>query len=126
MKKFDEARASHQAAFDMFYAANGNNYKTSQARLKLADYKIREGRLDDAWQDYKIVMNSFEGNHFYKPELARTKIKASRLQKMKGNHLLTQELTQQAQVLLDAIGISTDAASMTDAEMTKMVRIWSR
>lgn len=47
--KHDEAFVSHQAALDMFYAANGNNYKTAQARLKVAEHLSRKGRFQEAW-----------------------------------------------------------------------------
>ncbi|KIW25277.1 uncharacterized protein PV07_08468 [Cladophialophora immunda] len=123
---FDDARASYQAAVDMFYAANGNNYKTSQARLKLADHKIREGLLEEAWQDYKLVIEAFERNSHYKRELARTEIKAARLQTLMDNSLLSATLIKQAQALLDELGVSASARSITEAETPRMVRIWSR
>ena len=41
--KHKEAAATHEAAFEMFYAANGNNYRTAQARLKLAEHFVRQG-----------------------------------------------------------------------------------
>ncbi|OQV03245.1 hypothetical protein CLAIMM_08314 [Cladophialophora immunda] len=126
LRKFDDARASYQAAVDMFYAANGNNYKTSQARLKLADHKIREGLLEEAWQDYKLVIEAFERNSHYKRELARTKIKAARLQTLMDNSLLSATLIKQAQALLDELGVSASARSITETETPRMVRIWSR
>jgi hypothetical protein len=49
LEKYEEAAATHQAAAEMFYAANGNNYKTAQARLKHAVHLAREGRPNDAW-----------------------------------------------------------------------------
>lgn len=47
--KLDEAAAIHEEAFRMFYAANGDNYKTAQGRLKHAEHLGRAGRDKEAW-----------------------------------------------------------------------------
>lgn len=46
--RLDEAAAVHQEALEMYYAANGNNYKTAQARLKHAEHLARAGRDEEA------------------------------------------------------------------------------
>ena len=144
--KHKEAAATHEAAVEMFYSANGNNYKTAQARLKLAEHRAKEGLVQEAWQvydshpssdcarfahdpsrrNYELSITAFSQNKYYKPELARARIKAAHFHSSIGNALEANQLFTMAQATLEEASIGGDARALDEHGLARMVRIWSR
>ncbi|KAJ8132094.1 hypothetical protein O1611_g1537 [Lasiodiplodia mahajangana] len=124
--KHKEAAAAHEEALLMYYAANGNNYKTAQARLKHAEHLARSGDHEEACVQYQLAVEAFSRNVYYKPEQSRALIKAAQHMLSIGEVAKAGDLFQQAQNVLGESGIRKDVKELDDETMDNMVRMWSR
>jgi hypothetical protein len=71
-------------------------------------------------------MVAFSQNRHYKPELARARIKAARFRWSIGDTSEAEELLRLAQLTLEESSIAGIASELSDVDMSRMVRIWSR
>ncbi|KAL3417613.1 tetratricopeptide repeat domain-containing protein [Phlyctema vagabunda] len=122
----DEAAQTHGSAVKMYYTANGNNCKTAQARIKLAEHLARQGLTHEAWANYSQAIVSFGQNKYYKKELARALVKAARFRRDIANNAHADELFKRAQSAMYEVGIMTEVHKMSEDDLTNLVRIWSR
>ncbi|KAI0101398.1 hypothetical protein GGR51DRAFT_575054 [Nemania sp. FL0031] len=124
--KHNEAAATHQEALLLFYAANGDNYKTAQARLKHAEHLARSGDHKEAQAQYEIAIETLSRNVYYKPEQSRALIKAARHMLSIGETAKAEDLFEQAQTVLNDANIRKNVKELDDEMMDSMVRMWSR
>ena len=77
-------------------------------------------------RNFELAMVGFGPNKYYRPELARARIKAARFRRSIGDVCGADELLKLAQITLNEASIPASAASLDDASLLKMVRLWSR